>query len=497
MFLTFSLGACKETPVELNEGENINKLFSVRTEDGGSGLALQQPSSVMMYMAHIDGEWTRAESDAVPEIGKYYHAVGVYDKENENVHIYVNGELRGTNSNRNAIGEYKFPVAKNNWYAIGGDPGPQNTQLAWNGDIVIAKMYSNPLTAGQIETLWDEYKDINATSDMNDNQMEAYFLSGIEVGGGSAYNIAGSDFKSGDKVKFEKVGAPAQSFLCDGTVTQRSIKVTVLSEFQTGEYKMTLVRGSEPSSLGTTKLTVVSGSPQVPMPRIIAHRGYHEAAYPENSVKSLAKAQELGVYGSEFDIWMTKDKELVVHHDPVIKGVTIRTANYADIKDLIIGNGIKLPKASQFFEQGKKASTVLRVEIKEHGDKTLNYEVTDKVLAMVSAAGLDNQVEYTSSSMDVCDRIIEKVPTAIIACLGANKSIQGINNKRIKCASYNQNFIKNNPSRVQEVHALDMTINVYDVNTIPDMLQMIAVGVDYISTDNPIVLINLMTALTE
>jgi glycerophosphoryl diester phosphodiesterase len=48
---------------------------------------------------------------------------------------------------------------------------------------------------------------------------------------------------------------------------------------------------------------------------IIGHRGapYH---FPENTMASFAKALELGANGLEFDICLTKDKRLIVFHDP-------------------------------------------------------------------------------------------------------------------------------------------------------------------------------------
>lgn len=51
--------------------------------------------------------------------------------------------------------------------------------------------------------------------------------------------------------------------------------------------------------------------------QIIAHRGYWntQPKTSENSIKALENAQRLKIYGSEFDVRMTKDGILVINHD--------------------------------------------------------------------------------------------------------------------------------------------------------------------------------------
>ena len=39
---------------------------------------------------------------------------------------------------------------------------------------------------------------------------------------------------------------------------------------------------------------------------------YHKDGAAQNSVAALAKAQELGIYGSEFDVWITADGKVHV-----------------------------------------------------------------------------------------------------------------------------------------------------------------------------------------
>lgn len=51
-------------------------------------------------------------------------------------------------------------------------------------------------------------------------------------------------------------------------------------------------------------------------PGIVAHRGYwNTEGAAQNSVTALKNAQKMGLYGSEMDVWLTKDGYLVVGHD--------------------------------------------------------------------------------------------------------------------------------------------------------------------------------------
>ena len=59
-------------------------------------------------------------------------------------------------------------------------------------------------------------------------------------------------------------------------------------------------------------------------PKIIAHRGYWQTSgSAQNSLASLVKADSIGCYGSEFDVWLTADDRLIVNHDRVYRDTDI------------------------------------------------------------------------------------------------------------------------------------------------------------------------------
>ena len=102
---------------------------------------------------------------------------------------------------------------------------------------------------------------------------------------------------------------------------------------------------------------------------IIAHRGVHNNKdIPENSLKAFKKAIDKG-YAIEFDIEITKDSKLVIHHDDNLKrmtGVCKKTEDmtYDEIKELrLLDTNETIPTLSEVLDlvNGK---VFLDIEIK-------------------------------------------------------------------------------------------------------------------------------------
>ncbi|MDE7458730.1 MAG: hypothetical protein K2M77_07660 [Muribaculaceae bacterium] len=126
---------------------------------GGIGFILpgHSRSKNITFLPNIStsgsSNWCWTHSKVAPEVGKYYHVVGVWNKEEGKTYIYINGELSGT---ANAPGNY-VPVSTGaESFVIGGDAEPNQTAAAsaWNGDIVYARIYDAPMTAEQVARLW-------------------------------------------------------------------------------------------------------------------------------------------------------------------------------------------------------------------------------------------------------------------------------------------------------------------------------------------------------
>ena len=134
--------------------------------------------------------------------------------------------------------------------------------------------------------------------------------------------------------------------------------------------------------------------------KVIAHRGFWKTpGSSQNSISSLLKADSIGCYGSEFDVWIAKDNKLVVNHDPVYKMRPMEYSKGDALTGLKLSNGENLPSLEQYLEAGKNCNTRLILELKAHSNKKRETKAVQGILAMVKKMGLENRMEYITFSL--------------------------------------------------------------------------------------------------
>lgn len=228
--------------------------------------------------------------------------------------------------------------------------------------------------------------------------------------------------------------------------------------------------------------------------QIIAHRGFWKTeGSTQNSIMALEKAAEAQLYGSEFDVLMTADGKVVVNHDSSIEGMVIAETPYKKLKNIRIKNGEKLPTLKNYLKKGKKLDIQLILEAKPLPTKEMEDEAIAKMVKMVKKMGLEKQVEYISFSLNMCEQLAKLTPESEIAYLEGNIAPSELKKKGINGIDYHLNVILNkHPEWVEEAHRLGMKVNVWTVNNESDMKKLIDMKVDYITTDQPLELKNLL-----
>ena len=226
---------------------------------------------------------------------------------------------------------------------------------------------------------------------------------------------------------------------------------------------------------------------------IAAHRGFWKsegAAGAQNSIAALREAQEMGAWGSEFDVHMTKDDVVVVNHDETIDGILIQSANYADLKDCRLVNGEPLPTLDDYLTQGEKcATTKLVLEIKWHESPERNRYVADRCIEALKAHGLfsPDRVMFISFNYDVCKRVAEVAPEFTNQYLMGDKTPEEVFADGINGLDYGFWVFDKNPDWMDRAHKLGMSVNVWTVDNPKDMQRMIDMGADCITTNEPLV----------
>ena len=222
--------------------------------------------------------------------------------------------------------------------------------------------------------------------------------------------------------------------------------------------------------------------------QVIAHRGYWNIeGSAQNSISSLQNTYKIGVYGSEFDVHITRDGEVVVFHDDDVEGIKIENANYVDIKDKCLKNGERIPKLQEYLAAAKSLGNMkLILEVKEHIQKSDEDRCIDSTLKMVNNAGLADRTEYISFSKHACDYIVQHAPQAKVSYLNGDLSPHEAKEAGYTGIDYEDSVFMDHPSWIKEAHQLGLVTNVWTVDDLKEIKYFFRQGIDFVTTNEPV-----------
>ena len=221
--------------------------------------------------------------------------------------------------------------------------------------------------------------------------------------------------------------------------------------------------------------------------KIVAHRGYWDCAgSAQNSITSLKLADKIGCYGSEFDVHLTKDGVIVVHHDQNVGKIDIQTSTYKALKKERLKNGEKIPTLEQYLDAGKDLSCKLVLEIKRQMVQSHEDSLVRQCVDMVKSKGLTDRIVWISFSGKACELLHQLLPDAHIQYLLGDWDPKTIKAKGLSGIDYEQKVLALHPEWIKECHDLGLVVNVWTVNDLNTINQFIKAGVDFITTNAPV-----------
>lgn len=221
--------------------------------------------------------------------------------------------------------------------------------------------------------------------------------------------------------------------------------------------------------------------------QVIAHRGaFKKNGLPENSIASLKEAIRLKCFGSEFDVHMTKDSVLVVNHDPVFLGMSIPNSTYAQLLTKKLSNGEAIPTVEAYLKAGmKQKKTKLIFEIKPQKlGKARDLYLAERCLEEVKRLKAEPWVEYISFGYDICQYLVANAPKAKVHYLNGDVEPAKIKADGITGIDYPIAAFKKNDWFVP-AQKLGVVLNVWTVNKEEDMNFFLDNKVDFITTNEP------------
>lgn len=233
--------------------------------------------------------------------------------------------------------------------------------------------------------------------------------------------------------------------------------------------------------------------------RIVAHRGaWRKKGVLQNSVRSFQNAVELGCQGSEMDVWLTADNKVILSHDPQVYGLEVENISSLQLFQQTIDKEDPVPSLQELLLVAKAQNIthpVIEIKDSQKGlERTL--QLTDSVVNIVHRMKMQGYVEYISFNYEVLKRIRELDPTAKTLYLWeGKKQLEELVGDRISGIDYSYYAYRKDKDLLGQAKSKGLLTNVWTVNDAEDLLLFYQQGVDYITTDEPELLLKIINSL--
>lgn len=238
---------------------------------------------------------------------------------------------------------------------------------------------------------------------------------------------------------------------------------------------------------------------------VVAHRGFwncEQGGFSENSIASLKAAQDNGLWGSECDIHLTSDGRVIVNHNNDIAGLKIAEHTFTELCEHKLPNGECRPSFEEYVAQASGCkTTVLVVEFKIQPSEEIEDKLVESAVKILKQYRMfkPDRVLFISFSEHICQYIADKYPRFINQFLASNSTIKKKDvhpsvfaTKGINGVDYKENLFLKHPEFVEEAKANNMSVNVWTVNDEKNIQKMIDLGVDAITSNEPLLVRRLL-----
>lgn len=291
---------------------------------------------------------------------------------------------------------------------------------------------------------------------------------------------------AGEKISLAKDDSKLFAISKDGNLSLK--KNTTLTDSSPWHYKITVKTKDGEKEFELLRDDFIRN-------KVVAHRGAwknHDAS--QNSLKALRKAIEIGCEGSEFDVWLSSDDKVILSHDPEIGGKKVEETTANELFKIELKDGDKLPSLQEYIECIKKQNKtrlVLEVKSSQKG-KERSEAVADSCVHIVHRMNAQAWTDYITFSFEAAKRIRELDPTAKILYLETNKSLEELKEAGISGIDYHYSNFTKDADLVKKAKAMGLLTNAWTVNKAEDMKTMLDQQIDYITTDEPEILLKML-----
>ena len=225
------------------------------------------------------------------------------------------------------------------------------------------------------------------------------------------------------------------------------------------------------------------------MIEVIGHRGA-AGLEPENTLRSVRRAIELGVDRVEIDVRISRDGRLVIMHDETVDRTTnghgyVSELTFDELRSLDAGMGEKIPTLEEIlrFTMGKAK---LEIELKVP-------EAAEPTIQLVEELNAEKDVIVISFIHELLERVHDLNPNIKTGALFFEVPKDILQRAlKVHASSIHVYYRNVNSELVKEAHRSGLEVAVWNPNRIEEMREMIDLGVDAIGSDRPDRLIQLL-----
>lgn len=216
----------------------------------------------------------------------------------------------------------------------------------------------------------------------------------------------------------------------------------------------------------------------------IGHRGAcgHE---PENTLRSVRRALELGAHGIEIDVYFV-DGELVVIHDSKLERTTngsgyVARKTFAHLRTLDAGKGEQIPTLREVFDTVRRRAFI-NIELK--GARTAK-PVSALIGEYIRHHGWRHEDFLVSSFNRRELRAVSDPHIPIGLLLIRPTRLYGLSARRVRASLVNPAARYVSAKFVADAHRRGLRVFAYTVNTPAEIERLRHTGVDGVFTDFP------------
>ena len=234
-----------------------------------------------------------------------------------------------------------------------------------------------------------------------------------------------------------------------------------------------------------------------PAKRLCAHRGFSTIA-PENGMAAFGAAVALGASEIEFDLWWTKDGEIVCIHDPTLERVSdgkgrVYEHTYAELASLDFGakngphfKGTRIAKFSEILEKFSRR-VIMNIHVKDVG-RAWDEGLITKVVRLIDAHGARRHVYFMATCSPLQEQLARLAPDSP-RCMGNqddNKRHPDIVDRAIAHKCRIVQLIKPyfDQALIDKAKAAGLRVNVYWSDDPAEAKKFLDMGIDTILTND-------------